>query len=340
MVPIAAIQHALKTPSACFTDEKLRRGTVDVDAAGRPRAFGGAFAVTWRVEVRGRSLAVRTPRCTDPESLRRLQLVQAFLEQHADLPLVPLDVQPEGLRIEGAAHPIVVMPWVEGRSFREEIEARRHDRERLRDLADELVATLSGFEDAGCAHGDLHPGNIFVGPRGIVCIDHGSMYVPALLGLPSLELGHADYNSPARTDTDFGPHIDRVALWILASTLRVLADDPDLWDMLGAPGRDAAEGLLFREADLRAPGTSAAFSTLRGHRLLTVQARARQLHSLLGLPLSAVRRPTPERFVLEAPAPPPRLVGWVAALGKAASNGAPAAFPARSRTLRAKESRS
>ena len=340
MLPIATIQHALKTPSGCFADPKLRRGRVAADAAGRPLALGGAFAVTWRVEVDGEALAVRTPRTPDQESLRRLQAVQSFLGDHPDLPIVPLEVQPDGLLVGGESYPVVIMPWAKGRPLRVEIEKNLRDAGRLRELADDLAAIPLRLEEAGCAHGDLHPGNIFVQRRSVKCIDHGSMYVPALSDLPSIELGHPDYNSPLRSASDFGPRLDRFAASILHTTLRMLADDPTLWETIGPGAREGGEGLLLREEDLRNPDSSPALEMLLGHQLLAVRARARQLRSLLGLPLASIPRPATEPFKLEAPPLPVRREGWVATLVSAAGGRGTSGFPARGHTLPAKEIRS
>src|SRR5436305_8445438 len=109
----------------------------------------------------------------------------------------------------------------------------------------ELVGELRA---AGIAHGDLQHGNILVAPGGDLRLtDYDGMYVPALSGLESNELGHRNYQHPGRRRSEFGPHLDDFSSWVIYASLTALSIDPVLWGRLD--GGD--ECLLIRSRDLR-----------------------------------------------------------------------------------------
>lgn len=335
MHTIAAIQNAVKRPAEHFVDPSLRPAVVETDAMGMPRAYGGAFAVTWRVRVGARELAVRTWRSPGAAGLDRLERVSDFLERERPPCVVPLVVQRRGLRVGEVTAPIAVMPWVEGRPLAEEAEHRLRDPDALRRLADALLAASAELGRLGAAHGDLHPGNIIVTPAGgVVLIDLDAMFVPGMEGTESPELGHANFSSPRRTAGDFGPHIDGFPVRLLAGSLRILAEDPGLWDTLG-PGnpRLDPDALLLRAADLLAPASSPAFAALAGHASPVVRETARLLGALAQVP------PRWAAHAAGSGRPAPRAVatprGWLRDLASAPTStptADPAADPAGTRT--------
>ena len=99
----------------------------------------------------------------------------------------------------------------------------------------------------GIAHGDLQHGNILVLPNGdLKLIDYDGMFVPGLQSMGATETGHVNYQSPARTMSDWGPELDRFSAWTIYLSLVVLTIDPALWMSLHAEGEEA---LLFTKAD-------------------------------------------------------------------------------------------
>src|SRR5438477_81764 len=60
------------------------------------------------------------------------------------------------------------------------------------------------LREAGLAHGDLQHGNVLLVPGStpqslkLKLIDYDGMWVPALAGRPSGEVGHANYQHPQR----------------------------------------------------------------------------------------------------------------------------------------------
>ena len=115
-------------------------------------------------------------------------------------------------------------------------------------------------------------------------IDYDGMYVPALAGRRSHELGHRHYQHPQRTETDFGPETDRFSSWVIYTALVALAADASLWDRTGA----GEEFLLLRDEDFRRPEASATLNALAGHGDPRLRALADLLRTMVRLPLSAV----------------------------------------------------
>ena len=97
------------------------------------------------------------------------------------------------------------------------------------------------------AHGDLKPDNILVKEDGtLVLVDYDGMYVPAMKGQKSRELGSPDFRHPGRTEDDFDEHIDDFSLASILLSLKSIALQPSLLEEYGASDR-----LLFSEKDYR-----------------------------------------------------------------------------------------
>jgi hypothetical protein len=115
-------------------------------------------------------------------------------------------------------------------------------------------------------------------------VDYDGMYVPALSGGQSIELGQPHYQHPQRSSMDFGPHLDNFSSWVIYTSLKALSRDPALWPRLNADG----ECLLFRRSDFEHREKSQAFSLLCNHSDAHVRSCARQLFAFVESPLDAV----------------------------------------------------
>src|SRR5262249_34104450 len=74
-------------------------------------------------------------------------------------------------------------------------------------------------------------------------------------------LGHKNYQHPARSSHDFGPHVDNFSAWVIYASLKALSVDPSLWQKLNG-GNDC---LLFRATDFSAPDRSTTLAMLARH---------------------------------------------------------------------------
>src|SRR5262249_39290963 len=115
------------------------------------------------------------------------------------------------------------------------------------------------------AHCDLQHGNVLLVPGSkaaslaVKLVDYDGMFVPALAGSKSGEVGHPAFQHPQRLrEGTYNLEVDRFPLLLVATALRgLMVGGRKLWERY-----DNGDNLLFREADLRAPGESALFREL------------------------------------------------------------------------------
>jgi hypothetical protein len=132
------------------------------------------------------------------------------------------------------------------------------DRGGLTELAARWQAMVGQLRAHGIAHGDLQHGNVLVTADGaLVLVDYDGMYVPALSGLRSHELGHRNYQHPRRNDRHFGPDLDNFSALAIYVALRALALDPGLWALI-----QPEESMLWESDDFRDPNGSRLFKRL------------------------------------------------------------------------------
>lgn len=107
---------------------------------------------------------------------------------------------------------------------------------------------------------------------------------PALEGHECPELGHRNYQHPARTKDHFGPYLDNFSAWSIYVSLFTLSRDASL--MQAVVGGD--ESLLFRQYDYKNPTRSPAFAVLEEHSDSEIADLARKFRAMLALPPEAV----------------------------------------------------
>ena len=266
-------QEAVQFPETAFRDPALRVATPDVSALGLPTAITGAFAVVFSLRGRTERWAVKGFLTEVRDQAQRYAAISEALAA-LDLPAAVLfDYQPQGFLVGGRALPLLKMEWVEGEGLNRFAERHLGQPDVLLGLAARWADLLESLERAGIAHGDLQHGNVLVaeGGRALRLVDYDTMYVPALKGKLSPEVGHRNYQHPDRSERDFGPRLDRFSGLVVYTALRALAARPALW------GRyDTGENLLFRAADFYDPAASALFEELAS--MPDVRALADALH--------------------------------------------------------------
>lgn len=293
-----AIQH----PALCFADADLRAGVPDVTSLGLPRPITGNFASVYR--LRGaHHWAVRCFFREYADSGERYAAISAHLAA-ARLPhTVGFQYLERGIRIGPNWFPVLKMQWVEGELLGDFVAANRHDPAVLRLLSDSWLDMLSQMEQRSIAHGDLQHGNVLVVGNALRLVDYDGMFVPALKGRISHEVGHPNYQHPSRTGGHFSADLDRFSGWIVYLSLLALQRCPSLWDDLHA----GDECLLFRRADFESPQQSPALGRLRAEPPL--RPIADQVERILDLPahrIPAVATLEPRRARPAGVRPAPR----------------------------------
>lgn len=294
----ADYMEALQHPAGCFAhDPELAGGQPVLSPLGLPRPVSGNFASVFRVDCAdGRSYAVRCfTRWFDDQRVRYEAISAQVKASRATWP-VGFDFVPEGINVNGDWYPILKMPWVPAQPLLGYIEQHLWDSAAMAYLAVRFSALVAELRAAGIAHGDLQHGNILVAPGGdLRLIDYDGMYVPALQGLESNELGHRNYQHPRRKREEFGPHLDHFASWVIYASLAAISIDPVLWGRLD--GGD--ECLLFRHRDFREPNASEALASFEN----SDDERIRRLGAILRRGLAAEHCAVPPLQLRLAPPP-------------------------------------
>jgi serine/threonine protein kinase len=265
--------EAIQNPRASFDDPELRAGKPELTRLGLPRPITGNFASVYRMRCSGRDWAVRCFFREYTDMGERYAAISRHLAAARLQYTVGFEYLERGIKVRGTWYPILKMEWVEGELLNTFIARNLDNPARLKELADRWLQMLDALRRASVAHGDLQHGNVLVVGESLKLVDYDGMFVPPLAGRTSHEIGHPNYQHPARSGRHFTPAVDRFSAGVVYLSLLGVAAQRDLWDRLG--GGD--ECLLFRKTDFDSPAQSDAFSLLAGlsePRARTVTAQA------------------------------------------------------------------
>ncbi|GAC1624984.1 MAG: hypothetical protein NVS4B2_03190 [Chloroflexota bacterium] len=275
--------EAIQTPAVSLTDAQLQRASPALTHLGLPRPITGNFASVYRMEAGARAWAVRCFWRDLPDTRERYALIGRHLESRREPCLVPFTFIPRGILVRGVWYPLIKMPWLEGQLLHEYVQSHHRDRSAISNLRSQWVDLVHDLHGLGISHGDLQHGNILVVNGRLRLVDYDGMYVPALAGRESHEIGHSAYQHPARTARDFGPHLDRFSALVIYVSLLAVEVDPTVWDRFG--GED---GLLFQKSDFARPHASSVLSALGRHADGRLRDAVAVLVRCLHAPLHAV----------------------------------------------------
>ncbi len=303
--------EAIQNPHACFSDPELSEGAVELNALGLPKSANGAFASVYKISNGAVSWAVRcflTDRAEQKERYKHISDFVLFDDLECTVDFHYLD---KGIKVKNEWYPCLKMTWVEGVTLDQYIDKNLSDEDKMKWLLQEFHKLVGELEGAGIAHGDLQHGNIMVLPQGLRLVDYDALFVPALAGKKCLELGHPNYQHPARTEFFFDPDVDNFSCWLIHGSILALVVDPQLYKDLG--GGD--ECILLRRSDLANPQDSPVFNALlshpssmlrdTGHLLMRMLWAAPEKVPYLGAPFEKIETlPNKPPAVSSAPAPP------------------------------------
>lgn len=254
--------EAVQNPHVNFSDAELQSASIFVGSLGLPRPVCGAFASVYRVRSSEKEFAVRCFLRNTSDQEARYRLVSEFVQNDTLPYTVGFEFAPEGIKIRESWFPLLKMDWVAGQTLEQFVVANLSNRDCLMELADRFLAMCDQLRESGIAHGDLQHGNILVIPGGeLRLVDYDGMYVPAMSGFKASEVGHRNYQHPARSGNHFGPYLDNFSAWVIYASLKILSIDPLLFNQLGG-GDDC---LLFKKTDFVDPLHSQRFALLESH---------------------------------------------------------------------------
>jgi hypothetical protein len=276
--------EAIQNPPYTFSDPELQTGTCEFTALGLPKPITGNFASVYRMRCKGRDWAVR---CFWRE-LSDMQLRYRAISAHlagAGLPYtVGFEYQPQGIKIRGNWYPILKMEWVQGQLLNDYLVSNLADPVALRSLRESWLRMVDDLERSGCAHGDLQHGNVLVVNGELRLVDYDGMFVPALAGLGSHELGQQHYQHPQRDAAEFGPKLDRFSSWVIYLSIAAVQTDPSLWTST----RAGDERLLLQRQDFEHPAASPSLALLANHSDPELQALTNKFRAAIDAPVGAV----------------------------------------------------
>ena len=259
--------EAIQNPRSSFSDPELRDGQPTTNAIGLPIPRSGNFADVyeflcpatkgrWAVKCFTRKVAGLGQRYSE-------------VSRHLSAAKLPFTVDfqylEQGIRIRGQWYPILKMRWVEGLLLNEFVREALAKPALVQSLGLIWQRMARRLREADIAHADLQHGNVLLVPGqtasslAVKLIDYDGMFVPALAGNKSGEVGHPNYQHPQRLrEGTYNGEVDRVPLLAVATALRALTfGGRELWERC-----DNGDNLLFKETDLRAPAESELFREL------------------------------------------------------------------------------
>jgi hypothetical protein len=272
--------EAVQNPESCFADSDLRNGFAACNAWGLPIVSTGAFASVYRFRTGNKDFAVRCFLRENRERQERYRKIAHFVHNDSLPWTVDFNYLKEGIRVGAKWYPILKMEWVEGELFSQYIERHLQNSEQLLLLADRFKEMTLGLKQEGVAHGDLQHGNMIMCGDDIRLVDYDGMFVPALAGDYSHELGHPNYQHPNRAREHFGAYLDNFSSWIIFLGLHCVSYDPTLWQLFN--GGD--ERLLLCRADFASPNKSIALSQMLSHQVREVRTYAEVVLTLIEMP--------------------------------------------------------
>src|SRR5882724_7843676 len=260
--------EAIQNARTCFKDTELSKGQAVTNPLGMPLPCSGNFADVYQVHCpqTNSRWAVKCFTRGNPAALAQRY---AQIDQHLQQAKLPFTVGfrylEEGIRIRNQWHPVLKMQWIEGFTLNHFIRENLDKPGVLEALLQIWVRMAKRLREAELAHADLQHGNVLLVPGNtasslaVKLIDYDGMWVPALAGQKSGEVGHPAYQHTKRLyEGTYSKEVDRFPLLVVATALRCLrVVGRPLWEKF-----DNGDNLLFREADLAAPERSPLFAEL------------------------------------------------------------------------------
>lgn len=251
--------EAIQQPSTAFPSvDYLSEATLTTTMLGLPAMASGQNAVAFHMEADGNPVAVRCFLGEQSDGQARYAAMAEHLLVRRIPAVVPAEWIDDGIRVNGQAWPVVVMPWVDGVPLHDAIEERLDaDSASLERLADRWLDLVEALQVEGFTHGDLQHGNVLLdADDSFRLVDLDGVWVASMpVGAPD-EYGHPNYQHAARSRHDWGATTDTFSALSIGVSMVALAERPDLRRFM------TGENLLFTANDYRDPDGAAVWAEL------------------------------------------------------------------------------
>jgi hypothetical protein len=294
--------EAVQCPAVCFEERTLKGMLPAVDRLGMPLVTSGQFAYVFKLNPPqgGDPLAVRCFRGFLGDREARYRALDAHLNAQRVPALPRFKYLSKGVLVAGRRFPILVMEWLTGPTLDVYLEEAVARPEVVRHMAGEWLRLMESLRAAGVAHGDLQHGNVIIERGQMRLVDLDGVYVSALAGMRSSEVGHQHYQHPARTADFFSPAVDNFSALVIYLSLVALAERPELWR------EHHDENLIFTREDFADPANSPVFRKVR-------EAGTEPARLADALARAAASDPAETPWLLDLVEVAPRLPAWMTA---------------------------
>ena len=174
----------------------------------------------------------------------------------------------EGIKIKNGHYPVVRMDWIEAVRLDRYLEKNLQNQNSLNNILKAWISLSQEMRSLGISHGNLEPNNIMIEGGKIRLVDCDTMYVPALEGANSPELGNKNFQHPGRKVFHFDANLDNFSDFVIYASILALSIDPQLWRFVRL-----SQHLLFQKSDYEQPESSEVLGLLKTH----VDSRVRTL---------------------------------------------------------------
>ena len=228
-------------------------------------------------------------KCFTKKSLtinQRYSLISDFLlNLGSSIPyLIHFSYFPEGIKtrkIPDVYFPVLKMEWIDGVTLNQYISTHIDDSRAIRSLGNRIADAVAKLQAVGIAHGDLSGDNIIIDNKGNVrFVDYDGMYIPDFKGQKATELGHADFQHPARNADTYSERLDSFSALVIQLSLQSIGLKPDLWKKFNGNDPDC---LILRKSDFLRPNESEAIDAIG-------KIRSKHTRKLLDLLIQSLSR--------------------------------------------------
>lgn len=141
--------------------------------------------------------------------------------------------------------PVLLMDWVAGKPLDKYLRENIESKFIIETLLENFYQLSEWLISQPFAHGDLKPDNILVKSDGaLVLVDYDGMYVSAMKGQKSREIGSPDFCHPHRSEDFFNEHIDDFSILSILLSLCIVFINKNYLARYGTEDR-----LLFSKND-------------------------------------------------------------------------------------------